>query len=89
MPGTAEILLGASELESLAAAVEAARPAMLVEGLVGADGSSYTLQIEAGMTSGTWKWWLAVPAGWESLAAVGDEVEAIFRAEAKRQFELK
>jgi hypothetical protein len=45
--------------------------------LVGRDGTDRELTLKRAMSSITFRWWVEVPPGWESIGAVFDYVKAI------------
>ena len=45
--------------------------------LVGRDGTDRELTLKGAMSSMTFRWWVEVPPGWESIGAVFDYVKAI------------
>jgi hypothetical protein len=41
---------------------------------LGCDGCTYTLILNGPMSGVTFRWWVKIPAGWESIGAVADYV---------------
>lgn len=74
---TRERRLRASHLENLARLIEEARLPMLSPGLMGVDGTTYSVEIRVGMGGGTWSWWSQPREGWEVLAEIVREIERL------------